>query len=65
MIGNEIAIFTCEIAGIEKKITIGKKNFSSFFKNIDLENLNIFKFIYNSNKKSYKFDKILNIFDTI
>ena len=28
--------------------------------NIDLEELNIFKFIYNSNTKSYKYDKILN-----
>ena len=63
LIGNEIAIFTCEIAGIEKKITIKKKNFSSFLNNIDLEELNIYKFIYTSNTKSYKFDKILNNID--
>ena len=60
LIGYNIVEFICVIAGLEKKITISKKNFYSSLNYIDLKELDLFKFYYNSDMNSYKIEKILN-----
>jgi len=59
LIASEIASFTCEIEGISKRIMIEKK-FYPYLKIINLEEIELLKVDYNSDRSSHTWTKILD-----